>query len=392
MSYVCSECIRERWLATYIRENADQLECDFCEQNSDEPIAIELGDIMDHIRECIECIYEDPANSVGYDGAEGGYLLPTMNTYDVLEDVGLDVEDDALRDELADGIGHSEWVHHDPYALTEEEALRMSWEKFTKTVKHKVRYLMFPSEPRDEYSVREGPELSEVLERLGDAFLQHNLLSQLKAGTRLYRVRLHAPGGAPTNTIEALGPPPIESARFSNRMSPAGMSMFYGALEEATAIAETYVRHDGNPTEGTVATFELPDGLHVIDLTELPEYPSVFGSDEENLKRPTVHFIHAFVQDFVRAVEKDGREHVEYVPSQVVTEYIRYRLGEKARVDIKGILYASSRADGGTGCALFVAHDDISGPLSAPAPFRLLPELTHTVLVDTSPALGTAHG
>lgn len=304
MSYVCSECIRERWLATYIRENADQLECDFCEQNSDEPIAIELGDIMDHIRECIECIYEDPANSVGYDGAEGGYLLPTMNTYDVLEDVGLDVEDDALRDELADGIGHSKWVHHDPYAPTEEEALRMSWEEFTKTVKHKVRYLMFPSEPRDEYSVREGPELSEVLERLGDAFLQHNLLSQLKAGTRLYRVRLHAPGGAPTNTIEALGPPPIESARFSNRMSPAGMSMFYGALEEATAIAETYVRHDGNPTEGTVATFELPDGLHVIDLTELPEYPSVFGSDEENRKRPTVHFIHTFRSRFRQGCRK----------------------------------------------------------------------------------------
>ena len=162
-------------------------------------------------------------------------------------------------------------------------------------------------------------------------------------------------------------------------------------------LAGCYVSTIGKPHEyfdltGTVATFELPDGLHVIDLTELPEYPSVFGSDEENLKRPTVHFIHTFVQDFVRAVEKDGREHVEYVPSQVVTEYIRYRLGEKARVDIKGILYASSRADGGTGCALFVAHDDISGPLSAPAPFRLLPELTHTVLVDTSPALGTAHG
>ena len=385
MSSVCPDCIRERWLAAYIRQNADQNACDFCEQSSDEPIAIELNEMMDHIRERIECIYEDPANSVGYDSAEGGYHLPTMDTYELLDNVGLDVEDDALRDELANGIGLSEWVRRNPYALSDEDALRMSWDEFANTVKHKVRYLMFPKEQRNEHSVREGLEPRQVLDGLGEAFLQHALLSRLKAGTRLYRVRLHSPGGAPANTIEALGPPPVESARFSNRMSPAGMSMFYGGLEEATALAETYVRHDGNPAEATVAVFGLPDDLHVIDLTELPEFPSVFGSDGENLERPTIHFIHAFVWDFVRAVEKDGREHVEYVPSQVVTEYIRYRLGEKAGVQIRGILYPSSRAEGGTGCVLFVAHEDIGRPWLVPAAFRLLPELTQTAPVDTSP-------
>ena len=312
------------------------------------------------------------------------FLRWTRN--ELLDDVGLNVENDALRDELADGIGISDWVHRNPYALPDEDALRMSWDEFALTVKHKVRYLMFPKEERNEHSVREGLEPRELLDALGDALVLYDLLSRLEAGTRLYRVRLHSPGGAPANTMEALGPPPVESARFSNRMSPAGMSMFYGGLEEATALAETYVRHDGNPAEATVAVFELPDNLHIIDLTELPEFPSVFGSDEENLDRPTVHFIHAFVRDFVRAVEKNGREHVEYVPSQVVTEYIRYRLPEKAGVQIRGILYPSSRTDGGTGLVLFVAHEEIARPWSAPAPFRLLPELTHTVPVDTSPS------
>lgn len=60
-----------------------------------------------------------------------------------------------------------------------------------------------------------------------------------------------------------------------------------------------------------------------MDLTNLPEYPSVFGSDEANLDRPGVHLIHAFADDFIRPVEKDGREHIECVPSQVVTEYVR---------------------------------------------------------------------
>jgi hypothetical protein len=109
-------------------------------------------------------------------------------------------------------------------------------------------------------------------------------------------------------------------------MSPAGISMFYGALNEETALQETCVRHDGKPAEATIATFELVEDLYVLNLTALPEYPSVFGSDEANLDRPTVHFVHSFVRDFTQAVEKDGREHIEYVPSQVVTEYVRYRM------------------------------------------------------------------
>ena len=136
----------------------------------------------------------------------------------------------------------------------------MSWNEFADTVKHKVRYLMFPRRERDEFSVREGLESGEVLDGLGDALLRHELLSRLEAGTRLYRVRLHAPGETPANTISALGPPPTKAARFSNRMSPAGMSMFYGALEKATALAETYVRHDGNPAKATIAVFRAVKG------------------------------------------------------------------------------------------------------------------------------------
>ena len=70
----------------------------------------------------------------------------------------------------------------------------------------------------------------------------------------------------------------------------------------------------------------------------------------------------------------------------VVDDAIGYRLSEKAGVQIRGILYPSSRTDGGTGLVLFVAHEEIARPWSAPAPFRLLPELTHTIPVDTSPS------
>jgi hypothetical protein len=61
-------------------------------------------------------------------------------------------------------------------------------------------------------------------------------------------------------------------------------------------------------------------------------------------------------------------------------------MGQKAGKPIRGILYPSARHDQGIGCVLFVAHEDINGMFREQGPFKLLPELTRTVPVDTSPA------
>lgn len=42
--------------------------------------------------------------SVGDDRVEGGYLLPTMDTYKILGDGSPDVDHDDLRDALANGM------------------------------------------------------------------------------------------------------------------------------------------------------------------------------------------------------------------------------------------------------------------------------------------------
>jgi HEPN superfamily RES-like protein len=61
-----------------------------------------LSDLLPHIRERIEMEYEDAANSVGYETVEGGYQLPTMDAYDLLDEVGLgcDLDSESLRDDL----------------------------------------------------------------------------------------------------------------------------------------------------------------------------------------------------------------------------------------------------------------------------------------------------
>ena len=75
---------------------------------------------------------------------------------------------------------------------------------------------------------------------------------------------------------------------------------------------------------------------------------------------------------------------MEYVPSHVVTECVRYRLGDKVGKPIRGILYPSARASTGTGCVLLVTHEEIARHFQAEqAPFALLTALTRTIVINT---------
>lgn len=388
MPDVCPRCIQHSSLAAYISANASIEECTYCGREWKRPRAMPLSELLAHMRERIEMEYEDAANSVGYESAEGGYQLSTMDGYELLDEFGLcwDLDDENLRDDLAADFMNTSWVHKNPYSLTEESARRIGWEEFVHLIKHRVRYLQFSLDHEHDDEVT-AP--AEMLDELGELFRTHDLVSVLKAGTELVRVRLHEPGKMPANTRDEFGPPPIDKARFANRMSPAGVSMLYAALDETTALAETYVRHDGKPAEATIATFRLTQDLNVLNLVDLPGVPTIFDSDEENLYRAALGFLHDFNNDFTKPIAKDGREHIDYVPSQVITEFVRYRLAGKLGKPVHGILYRSARRASGLGCVLFYAHEDLVdegfGPRITP-PFELLPDRTRTIAVNTGPA------
>ena len=387
MSFICPSCIQHPSLAAHISENASERGCSYCGRTWKRPRAISLRDLLAHMRERIEVEYEDAANSVGYEGAEGGYQLPTMDGYNLLETVGVVwLDNPELFEELANEFMDTPWVHKHPYSLTEEHARQLGWQAFVTLVKHRVRYLQWSTEHEQDEEVTPP---AAMLEELGELFQVHGLTTVLPVGTELVRVRIHAPVETPQNSLTDFGPPPVERARFANRMSPAGVSMLYTACDEATAIAETYVRHDGQPAQASIATFTLTQELTVLDLTTLPPVPSIFDSDQENLYRAAIGFLHDFVDDLTKPVEKDGREHIEYVPSQIVTEYVRYRLAAKLGTRIHGIRYRSARRPQGIGCVLFYAYEDIIagpfGPVVEP-PFALLPERTTTMAIETAAA------
>lgn len=80
----------------------------------------------------------------------------------------------------------------------------------------------------------------DILDSLEYIIKDIELIRKIPCSTEIRRVRIVNPD-IELSTAKELGSPPREFATMANRMSPAGISMFYGAFDIETAIKETYV-------------------------------------------------------------------------------------------------------------------------------------------------------
>ena len=354
---VCPACLNEpEYLAEFIRSNATLLECSYCGQRTTQPSAVPLDDVVELIQGAVSEEYEDAANSVPYESAEGGYQMTTYTSDEILYELGVFSESESLMRDLANSLPDYAWVERDPFSLSRYDALRFGWEEFARQVKHQTRFLFFKEEKRDE-DWHDDIRPSEMLDALGALVRELGLVAPMRAGTRLYRVRQHEPAVKP-HDLGSLGPPPIDHARYANRMSPAGVSMLYASLDAVTAASETLDRRSKRLISVTTAELETLRDLRVLDLTNLPPVPSVFDASSYRDQRHGVAFIRSFTDDLTQPVQKDGREHVEYVPSQVVTEYFRFRFRGEHEEPVNGILYPSAVRADGTNVVLFLGAED----------------------------------
>lgn len=361
---VCAECVSDYALKEFITENAHENECSYCSKESDEPIAIALVELVDYICECIHTEWEDPAGCMGWDGAEGGYQGASVYTgyelvTDQIEEL-YDTDNLELLDDIASSLGDSLWCQRDPYGLRDEEALIYSWEYFSNLVKHKVRYNFsrFDDEEQRKYDGDRTP-VSKVLERIADEILgldgRYGLMASIEEGRRIFRARVHKKDEG-LSTAKDLGTVPLDKAKYSNRMSPAGIPMFYGALDAETVYREILDETKDNKDKvAYIATFKTLRPMTVLNLSNLPEVPSIFDRANNHLISSII-FLRSFSRELSKPINKDGFEHIEYVPTQVFTEYVRhfFKLGDHASID--GILYPSSRHDGGVSCVLFIEN------------------------------------
>ena len=347
---VCQACVgKDRFLRSVIRNNISQKICSYCKSKRRK--AAPTSSIMDSVLRGVKYSFNDEANAgCPYDSDFPiDYLLSEDVLNRVLDSEGLDWPEQLVVD-VARAFLNNGWVDApdgDWMGSYLHERLYWSWNSFSDAVKHRSRFHFHIS---NRGACRWGNDLIRVHEMLpfiGSLIRKHRMVKTISTDLKLHRVR---PGKHPKNEAE-LGPPPRKMVG-AGRMNPAGIPYFYLAFDKRTALAETRVK----PNDYfTIGTWSSNRELHVIDLSKLPDRPSVFSGKHGAYE--LINFLHKFVEEISKPIEHDGREHIEYLPTQVVSEYFSqvFKWGARKRVD--GLIYSSSVIDVGRNLVVFPSID-----------------------------------
>lgn len=368
---VCPKCFTDDSIQRFIKANLTEGKCSYCgHSNGSSLIAASVDEVLSFISIGLSREYDIPENCLPWDSEEGGWQLATPDdSYDLIRELDICSETSGdLLDDIVGAFSGRQFVRRDPLTLSEAEGLKYSWDAFCEHTKHETRFVFF----RDRQTRRpknqlwsQGDDLNKhspphwILLGLGEIVKRHQLIKKLPKGTEIFRARQHEATVSYT-TAETLGTPPKHRASQS-RMSPAGIPMFYGAGDIHTALVEIYDYKDAAKDTVTVGTFETTRQMSLLDLTDLPRVPSIFNSSLYDLRPPLI-FLRHFQREVSEPVERDGREHYEYVPTQIVAEYFRqvFRFNRR-RID--GIKFKSSRSRRGVCYCIFAdANACTDGP------------------------------
>lgn len=358
---VCNRHIDEYAIRNFIRRNAEDGTCDYCGR---ETKVVELEKLVIFLMETVCSFYTDPADFMSYNGREGGYLGALYDSNEILQEhFQLDITERELFNDVFGSIDLSrEWGNEFDYRDSPADTLKFSWDYFKDVVQHRSRYYFGMAKDLNSIDYKLMPE--EILKEIGKNIKKYHLIKTMPESTPLFRCRQHKGNDISVKYAGGMTSPPQAFATQPNRMSPAGISMFYGAFEEETAIIETVQLEKRENRFYTTAIFNTKRELNIIDLSALPKVPSPFDVTRRNHYYALI-FLNNFVKDLAKPLLDKNMVHIDYIPTQIITEYFRFpfsdRLPEAQRID--GIIYPSSR-NGKKACVLFFDNEESLEALS----------------------------
>lgn len=344
---VCKNHFADNAVRRFITNSGDVYKCDYCNRSTE---IVPVENLMKFLMETVSYFYSDPVEFAPYNSKEGGYLVPNTDAWEILtEYLQLDVDNYALSNDMMSWIDFCRsWADQNELYSEGHYARPDSWSHFSYLVKHQVRYL-FPA--YHDNSDRHSHKPLEILEEVGRMVKKYKLVSSIKANTEVFRCRQHYATEIISGARQMCSPE-IEYCIHANRMSPAGVSMFYCAFEANTSLKET-IDQTKEGSNFSIVKFALNQDIRIIDLSKIPPAPSVFDTRKRERLEDLI-FLRSFVDDLSKPFEKDGKVHIEYVPTQIVTEFFRYM--QKQKVD--GIIYPSARNHGYNSIVLFYDHSE----------------------------------
>ncbi len=333
--YVCRGCIGNKDYKIFIREQREVLTtCSYCKYRR---ICISLDSLADKIDDEYRSNYE-----LKDFGDSPSDIISEMLELDGLQELSDDLVAILAERESRD-ISQGADAFYDNGSLYGQNGENNygnaldhieSWDYFCSKIMHKTRFFN-----------------NELIEGLNSLFSElDNFEYEYKKPIRViepsdleatfYRAR-YATGSLEniySNPRIELGPPPASFAS-SGRMNPVGVSVFYGAFEPKTCIAEIRVPVGEIALSGQ---FKLEKQITVLDLTVLneiqePRNPHYADDNQWGL----LYFLRHFSSEISKPVQSHNA-HLEYLPTQALSEYLAYHF--QPRID--AIIYPSTQTNG----------------------------------------------
>lgn len=345
---VCQDHFKDDFLNNHIKKDGKKGVCSYCDKKT---IVIELESVLEVIANGIDCVYEDPANSrylnkdsiYGFDGNimsfselwwDDPFDLQIKNE-DLFDDVYNQLETDQLyckRDEFG---SHEDFLHD-------------LWSHFKSVLKHRARFAFHFSDIFKKWNLSNP---ADILHQVEYSILRNNMISELPEGSKLYRTRQHKCKGE-IQKVEQMASLPNFLNRTAGRMNAAGISLFYCSQNKKLTIDEVVSKRRSSKPYYTTSISFNKEQLRLVDFTKLPPVPSIFDT-EKNHFRDIILFLKTFMTEISQPVKvKDSI--LEYLPTQVVTEYLRYN----TELNVQGIIYWSSKNVKEKNIVLFFDHED----------------------------------
>ena len=355
--FICPDCFDEKGLKRRIvtlRVGEPHRRCDFHPRKK----GISLSAISPIVSELISNTYRHAdddlwGDSTGETLMDVVYDLTGAHEHAVADALhNLIIEEEFVWPPDGDEPFFSEMYGYCPVLeIQEEHSLR--WERFRQDIIYRRRFF-------SEHAQQTLSDIFDGLDLLRDR-AGRPVIYPLNPGEEsppIFRARIANDDMLRRRIIDdvsgQLGPPP-PPLRTPGRMHPAGIRAFYGAFDMQTCIAEL------RPTVGETvigARFTPAKPLLVLDTTRFDRRPKERDPFSESyLKQLRLWTFMKRFMDEIAQPHLPGTEHLEYVPTQAVAEYLVYRhkFNHKGETDktIDAVVYRSAQRPNGKNIAIF---------------------------------------
>lgn len=375
-TYVCYLCIGDAFLREEVRTEGARKACHYCKKRRR---TIPLSELVERVHGAMEAYYvltpDAPGGEgyaidpdIGWERRGEPVLWVIANMAELEEPIASDIVDHLSDRHEYDAF---EGGYENPYgsdACYEERRvddldLRDRWASFRSEIGSRARF--FSPHARNDLDEIFGdvsglrtwdgvPAVRQIHPENADRFIYRGRIAYSSAEIQAF---LSEPVGE-------LGPPPSRVAR-AGRMNASGISVFYGAQDADTCLAEVRAPVGSHVIVGR---FEFIRPVRLLDfdvLTRVVVEGSVFDpAYGRRLSRAT--FLRRLVREISRPVMPRDEE-FEYLPTQAVAEY----LAECVTPRLDGIVFHSSQTNGDGRNIVLFNHACVVEPYALPDGFKI---------------------